>query len=90
MRSPTRSSGPSPEPPTDTRLRATADLGQPSGDRPFVGHVTLARCRDDRAGRQVCGTAVDLAFGVEEVAVVTSETRPEGARYTTVATAPLG
>lgn len=70
-------------------LAATGDLGQPPADRPFVGHVTLARCRDDRAGRQVCGAAVSMAFPVHEVAVVASQTRHDGAHYATVATVPL-
>lgn len=69
-------------------VAATADLGQPPPQRPFVGHVTLARCRDDRTGREVCGAPVELAFPVPEVAVVASETHPEGARYGIVARVP--
>lgn len=66
---------------------ATADLGRAERRR-FLGHVTLARCRRDDAGRAVCGTPVDLTFPVNEVAVVTSETHPDGARYTTRAVVP--
>lgn len=66
--------------------RATDGLGRPP-QRPFVGHVTLARARDD-AARDLAGAPVAAAFDVTEVAVVTSETHPDGARHTTVATVP--
>lgn len=74
-------------------LQATEDLGEPAR-RPFVGHVTLARRRRDAAGREVSGASLGrtsdpaLTFDVGEVAVVTSETHPDGARYTTRATVP--
>lgn len=70
-------------------IAATGDLGQPPADRAFVGHVTLARCRDDRAGRRVSGAAVSLTFPIREIAVVSSQTHPDGAHYTTLATVPL-
>lgn len=71
-------------------VAATSDIGQPPPDRPFVGHVTLARTRDDRAAREICGTGVEASFPVGEVAVVTSRTEAGGPRYTTVATVPVG
>lgn len=74
---------------TDT-VAATSDLGQPPPDRPFVGHVTLARTSDERAARELCGTPVDADFAVEEVAVVTSRPHADGGRYHTVTTVPLG
>lgn len=70
-----------------TVTAATADLGQQER-RSFVGHVTLARCRRDDVGRAVCGAAVNLTFPVDEVAVVTSQTHQDGARYTTRAVVP--
>ncbi len=70
-----------------TVLQATDDLGEPARRR-FLGHVTLARCKRDGAGREVCGAPLDLTFDVDGVAVVTSETHPDGARYTTRATVP--
>lgn len=66
---------------------ATEGLGE-APRRRFSGHVTLARCRRDDAGREVCGAAVQLEFPVGEVTVVTSETHPDGARYTRRATVP--
>lgn len=68
---------------------ATADLGQPPPTRPFVGHVTLGRTRDERTARGCSGTPVATSFAVREIAVVTSETHPDGARYRTNATIPL-
>jgi len=73
-----------------TVRQATEDLGEPA-QRRFVGHVTLARCRRDGAGREVCGVPLErtsLTFEVAEVAVVTSETHQDGARYTTRAAVP--
>ncbi len=69
---------------------ATADLGQPPPSRPFTAHVTLARCRDPDHARPVTGIACSGRFPVEHVAVVTSHTHPDGARYTTVARIPTG
>ena len=66
---------------------ATADLGRPAR-HPFRGHVTLARARDRAMVQRAAGVAVTARFEVTDVAVVTSETRPEGARYTTAATIP--
>ena len=57
----------------------TADIGDPP-DRPFVGHLTLARLRD-RAACGVSGTAVDLGFDVDEVVLVRSTLAADGARH---------
>jgi 2'-5' RNA ligase len=58
---------------------ATAGAGPPP-DRPFVGHLTLARLRD-RAACGVSGTAVDLGFDVDEVVLVRSTLGPGGAEH---------
>lgn len=68
---------------------ATARLGRPPDDRPFHGHVTLARAKR-RLPRRVIGLPVAGGWTVEEVAVVASDTRPDGARYHDVARLPLG
>ncbi len=70
--------------------RATAGIGQPPPRRPFVGHVTLARTRDAATARRLGGAPVTGSFEVRELAVVTSETHPDGARYRTSAVVPLG
>lgn len=66
---------------------ATRDLGAPASARGFVGHVTLARGRD-HVPSDLVGTPLDGRFPVTSVAVVSSDTRPDGARYTTLATIP--
>ncbi len=58
---------------------ATAAVGDPP-DRPFVGHLTLARLRD-RAACGVTGMAVDLGFDVNEVVLLRSTLGPEGAAH---------
>ena len=59
---------------------ATADLGGLPEDRPFTGHLTLARSRG-RVPAGWVGRPVTGAFTVGEVCLVRSETLPEGARY---------
>ena len=42
-------------------IRATKKVGRPPEDRPFSGHLTLARARDRRRGvdlQPLCGVAV--------------------------------
>jgi 2'-5' RNA ligase len=58
---------------------ATAHLGQPLDDRPFTGHLTLAR----RKGRAAVpsGVPVVAAFPVDAFTLVRSETKPTGAEY---------
>lgn len=52
-------------------------------DRPFFGHLTLARTRPG-AGDELVGISVSGAFDVGEIALVASDLRPEGAVYTVV------
>ena len=71
--------------------RATATVGRPPGDRPFVGHLTLARWRGRGRGRSsLIGTEVAGTFHVDEVHLVRSESKPEGPSYTAVAVRRLG
>lgn len=66
----------------------TAGVGRPPEDRPFIGHLTLARMvGEPPAG--VLGQALSATFPVDSVALVTSELGGDAARYTTVATFPL-
>lgn len=68
--------------------RSTDHLGGLPDPRPFVGHITLARLR--RGGScGLTGATVDDTFEVSEVALVASETHPDGARYTDLARFPL-
>jgi 2'-5' RNA ligase len=73
----------------------TGTLGEPPPDRPFAGHVTLARARGGgrrggRGGGRIGGpagggTALSAAFSAEwevhEVTLVSSTMHPQGARY---------
>lgn len=64
----------------------TADLGQLE-QRPFRGHVTLARTRPGARSTSV-GIPFGARFEVVEIAVVVSEPGRSGSRYTVVATLP--
>ena len=68
--------------------RITADVGEPADPRPFAGHITLARVRA-RGTCGLAGTPIGGSFVVEEVALVVSDTRPDGARYADIARFPL-
>ena len=66
----------------------TAAVGRPPEDRPFFGHLTLARMAGaPPAG--VLGQAFTASFAVTSVALVASELGGNAARYMTVATFPL-
>ena len=59
---------------------ATADLGQAPDQRPFSGHLTLARLR----GKCECaavGVPIDGEFAVSELVLVDSETKRDKAHY---------
>lgn len=68
---------------------ATAEVGRPPEDRPFRGHLTLARLKG-HLPRGVVGMAFEAAFPVREVALVRSGADDGPARYTTLAIVPLG
>ena len=56
----------------------TAGVGEPPEDRPFFGHITLCRFRDEPPPGAV-GAAVSTTFPVDEVALVRSWTLTGGA-----------
>jgi len=68
---------------------ATRGFGEPD-NRPFRGHITLARvtARPHQQTSSLLGEPVTGTFAISEVALVSSDTRPDGAVYTTVATFP--
>ena len=71
---------------------ATAEVGRPPKDRPFSGHVTLARVRDRRRGvdlRPFVGTPVGARWPVTEISLVESHLHPRGANYDVVETVLL-
>jgi 2'-5' RNA ligase len=72
---------------------AASSCGAAPDERPFRPHVTLARARagaDVRALLDVIGEGpVGPAWTIDEVVLFSSDTRPEGARYTAVRRIPL-
>jgi 2'-5' RNA ligase len=69
----------------------TADLGQPADDRPFRGHMTLARARNGNVDlRPLTGHRLDARWTVTEVCLVESRLSPAGARYEVLGRYPLG
>lgn len=73
-------------------LAATADVGEPPEDRPFRGHLTLARA--PRRGPKVdlrpyVGEPLAGEWQVNELTLVSSKTGPTGATYEVVARLPL-
>ncbi len=67
---------------------ATAPVGR-HDQRPFRGHLTLARTRPDLTS-PIEGVAIEATWVVTEIALVASQLRPTGAVHTTVATFPTG
>lgn len=69
---------------------ATAGFGQAPPDRPFRGHLTLARVRRGSGPpRRLAGAPVAATWPVGSVTLVRSRLHPHGARYDAVATAAL-
>ena len=62
---------------------ATAHLGKPPDDRPFTGHITLARvARTARLDlRKLSGAPVGAEWEADAVCLVESRLSPAGARY---------
>jgi RNA 2',3'-cyclic 3'-phosphodiesterase len=72
-------------------VRATAHLGQPPEDRPFSGHLTLARvAKSARVDlRPLTGSPLAAAWRVHELCLVESRLSSAGARYSVIARVPL-
>ena len=67
-------------------VRATRGLGRPPEDRPFSGHLTLARvAKNARVDlRPFTGVPVAGRWTVREVCLVESRLSPKGAQYSVV------
>lgn len=59
---------------------ATSGLEEPE-DRPFRGHLTLARARQPAALRDLPTPAVSVRWPVREMLAFRSELLPQGARH---------
>jgi 2'-5' RNA ligase len=67
----------------------TASIGQAPRKR-FMGHLTLARIKPHAAMPPALGAYLTAEFDVEEIALVRSRLHPDGARYETLDTWPVG
>jgi 2'-5' RNA ligase len=71
-------------------VEATAAVGQPPDDRPFHGHVTLARARGQKGDvRPLRGTPLITSWKVAELTLVASTPHRDGSRYEVVSSLPL-
>ena len=61
-------------------------------ERPFNGHLTLARARERRGVdlRPFCSVPLAGEWAVDEITLVASQFNPKGARYEIVESFPLG
>ena len=72
-------------------MAATAHLGRPPDDRPYAGHLTLARvakrARTDL--RPLTGALVAARWTVDRICLVESHLSSTGARYEVLERFPL-
>lgn len=71
------------EPVAEAVVDATRHLGRPPDDRPFHGHLTLARvAKGARVDlRPLAGAPIEARWDVDAIALVESHLSPKGARY---------
>ena len=67
----------------------TKGIGEPPRKR-FVGHLTLARVKSHVPMPRLLGSMVSAEFDVDEIALVQSRRGPDGVRYETIGTWPVG
>jgi 2'-5' RNA ligase len=70
-------------------IRSTKDIGEPPRKR-FVGHLTVARVKAHVPMPRALGELFSAEFDVEEIELVSSRLDPQGARYETLHTWPVG
>jgi 2'-5' RNA ligase len=63
----------------------TAGYGQPVGDRPFRGHLTIARAARGVDPRPPVPVLFAATWEIAEVTLVASTLHPAGARYEVIA-----
>lgn len=72
-----------------TVAEATAGFGEPGEDRPFRGHLTIARAARGVDPRPPVPVPFVASWPVSEVTLVSSTLRPDGARYQVIGRYPL-
>ena len=70
-------------------VRVTRDLGTERIRTRFLGHVTIARLKKRANVPRALGETIEAAWLPDEVALVESTLRPDGARYDTLRTWPI-
>ena len=70
-------------------IERTKGIGEPPRKR-FVGHLTLARVKSHVPMPRLLGSMVSAEFDVDEIALVQSRRGPDGVRYETIGTWPVG
>lgn len=71
-------------------IERTAAIGEAAGDRPFRGHLTIARAGRGVDPRPAAAVPFSATWTVEEVTVVSSTLHRDGARYDVVSRFPVG
>jgi 2'-5' RNA ligase len=72
-----------------TVTERTNHIGESPRKR-FVGHLTIARVKSHVPMPRALGSLVSEEFDVEEIALVQSRLEPQGSRYETIETWPVG
>lgn len=67
----------------------TQHIGEPPR-KGFIGHLTIARVQSHLPMPRALGVLVSAEFDVEEIALVQSRLEPQGSRYETIETWPVG
>jgi 2'-5' RNA ligase len=67
----------------------TAPFGEPPADRPFRGHLTLARGKKGANMGGLAGERFEASWIADEVTLVASNLHPHGARYQIIERFPL-
>jgi 2'-5' RNA ligase len=73
----------------DTVTARTRHIGEPPGKR-FLGHLTVARVKSHVPMPRALGALIGADFDVDEIALIESRLDPQGARYETIETWPVG
>ena len=68
---------------------ATREVGEPVSRRSFFGHITVARLKRGAAMPRILGEPLRAEWDVDQIELIVSRLRPDGARYETIHAWPL-